>query len=265
MNLWDWFQQFERDAHARNDLDRWSMARLHHEAWGCRESDPDRAYALYSQGRRQAERLKEPWWALFYAYWQVEARLLFQHDYRDVLRPAVEAVLEVRKPRYDGFPFRFSIFYGLVCAYLGIDPLGYESELRQTLAGLEAEAPGVDEGGCLLADCYASLAQERGDWDEAESAVRRMMDHAESLPANYSRLHYGVHSQRILCGIAYNRGDWERLAEHAVMGEAAARRVDYRMVLAEFQLWQAYLAHRAGDEAAGGGFCGGWPLPRSAG
>lgn len=123
MNLWDWFLQFERDAHARNDLKRWRMARLHNEAWGFRESDPDRAYALYGEGRRQAERLEEPWWALFYAYWQVEARLFFQRDYRDVLRPAVEAVLEVRKPPYEGFPFRFSIFYDLV-RVSGHRPLG---------------------------------------------------------------------------------------------------------------------------------------------
>ena len=250
MNPWDWFLQFERDAHARNDLDRERMARLYNEGRGFRESDPDRAYALFGEGRRQAERLEEPWWALFYAFWQVEARLFFQRDYRDVLRPAVEAVLEVRKPRYAGFPFRFSIFYDLVSAYMGIDPLGYESELRQTLAGLEGEAAGVNNGGCLLADRYAALAQTLGDWDGAESAVRRMMGHAESLPAGPGRQHFGVNGQSILCNIAFNRGDWERLAEHAAAGEAAARRIDYRMLVAEFQLWQAYLAHRAGDAAA---------------
>lgn len=127
--------------------------------------------------------------------------------------------------------------------------MGYEGELRRTLVCLEGEAPGVDEGGCLLADCYACLELARGDWDGAESAIRRMMDHAESLPASSGRQHYGVHSQWFLCAIAFNRGDWERLAEHAAAGEAVARRIDYRMLLAEFQLWQAYLAHRAGDGA----------------
>ena len=128
------------------------LARLHYDGWGFRETDPDRAYALYDQGCQLAKALGEPWWTLFYAHWRLGALLYFKLDFRDVIRPAVEAVLEVRKPQYDPFPFRFAIYYDLITAYFGVDALGYVDPIRQALRSLEQDVPRTGEDDFLLED-----------------------------------------------------------------------------------------------------------------
>src|SRR5262249_37630665 len=122
---WTWFVEYEKDARTRGDAERLRLAGLRREAWTFRETDPARAYALYREGRRLARGLREPWWEMFYSYRQLAALLFFKRDYKDAIRRAVENVLEVRKPAYANFPFRFAVFYGLVVAYMGVDVEGY--------------------------------------------------------------------------------------------------------------------------------------------
>src|SRR5262249_10308590 len=42
-----------------------------------------------------------------------------------------------RKPQYEGMPQRMGIFEDLVGAYMGIDPAGYEQQIREALAYVE--------------------------------------------------------------------------------------------------------------------------------
>jgi hypothetical protein len=51
-----------------------------------------------------------------------------------------------------------------------------------------------------------------------------------------------------LCEIAWMRSDWPTLAELAPVGEELARDAGHQLELAEFLMWQALLARRAGDE-----------------
>jgi hypothetical protein len=224
------------------------MARLRHEAWKYHETDPDRAYALYDEAHRLARRFREPWWTLFYLHRRVEALLFFKRDYRDVLRPAVEAVLEVRKPVYADFPFRFAVYYDLLSAYLGIDPVGCLREVRDALGCLEAEARDGGDDRCLLEDCKSDLAMALGDLDGTEAAYLRMTEYADAMPQAEGPDHYKAYGYCGLCRIVFERGQWDRLADHAAAGEQAARRIGYQMPLAEYQLWQALLARRAGED-----------------
>jgi hypothetical protein len=51
-----------------------------------------------------------------------------------------------------------------------------------------------------------------------------------------------------LCEIAFQRSQWIALHEQSIVGEELARQVGHRLELSEFQMWQALLARRAGDE-----------------
>jgi hypothetical protein len=249
MNKWAWCHEYEEDARSRGDAERLRLARLHYEGWGWREADPDRAYALYDEGCRLARRLGEPWWTLFYDHWRLGALLYFKRDYRDVIRPAVEAALEARKPRYDTFPFRFAIFYDLVCAYIGIDPAGHAAEIREALHSLEHDLPRAGEDHFLLEDARRAFAVALEDYAAAEQATLRSMRLADDADGQHSSFHHLVYNYCGLCTVAFHRKDWERLAEHAAAGEHAARGIGYRLQVSECQLWTALLALRAGDEA----------------
>ena len=58
MDFWDWYNRFERDAHERGDTERIRLANLYGEGYAFRETDPDRALALFTEGRRLADKLK---------------------------------------------------------------------------------------------------------------------------------------------------------------------------------------------------------------
>src|SRR5205809_5720349 len=114
MSGWDWFDLFEMDALRRGDVERNRLGRFHRQAYEHRETDPDRALALIAEGRRLAEALREPWWALYYDHHRVHALLHFKQDYRDVLELAVRDTVEARKPQYADFPRRIRIYDDLV-------------------------------------------------------------------------------------------------------------------------------------------------------
>jgi hypothetical protein len=249
MNKWAWCHEYEQDARARGDAERLRLARLHYEGWNFRETDPDQAHALYDQGCQLAKRLGEPWWALFYTHWRLGSLLYFKRDYRDVVGQAVEAVLEVRKPRYDAFTFRFAIYYDLISAYIGIDPAGYADRIRDALHSLEYDVPRSGEDYYLLEDSKRAFALALEDLDAAEAATVRSMRAADEAGEPESLGHHMAFNYCALCHIAFKRNDWERLAEFAAAGEQTAQRIGYKLQISECQMWLALLARRNGDEA----------------
>src|SRR3954467_12862598 len=98
MSEWQWFEDFERDALARGDAERARLRGLHREGFAHRETDPERAVALFLEGRRLAEQLGEPWWVLCFDLWYVQGRLYYQRDLRNLLDKAVQNSLQLRRP-----------------------------------------------------------------------------------------------------------------------------------------------------------------------
>jgi ATP/maltotriose-dependent transcriptional regulator MalT len=250
MSKWDWFHEYERDAEARGDKERTRLARLHFQGWTYRETDPDQAYALYDEGHRLARAMNEPWWALFYAYWRLGSLLHFKGDFRRAVELSVANALEVRKPVYEQFPFRFSIFYSLVIAYLGVDPVGYAGEIRKAIECLETDVPRSEDDDYLLAECKREFALEMDDWDGAERAALEASALADARHGRRNAAHYIANATTALCWIAWKRGDMARLAETADVGEQAARDAGHQVLIAEFQLWEAVILHRRGDVEA---------------
>src|SRR5262245_54254759 len=109
-SVWDWVAEYEASARAAGDEARVRLTQIHPLAYQYRETDPDRALALFEEGRRQAVALDEPWWVLFFDHWRCTARMHFQRDFRGVLDLAVALALEARKPAYEQHPLRLAAF-----------------------------------------------------------------------------------------------------------------------------------------------------------
>ncbi len=248
MSMWGWILEFERQARAAGDRERLRLVQLDDEAYGFRETDPDRALALFDEGRRLAERLGEPWWVLYYRRWHVHALLHFKRDYRRVLDLAVANTLEARKPQYDRFPQRISIHEDLVGAYIGIDPDGHAGAIAEALDYVEAQMPPSLECRLHLWGLRREFALQRRRYDEAEAAARRSLAIIAEKPATATAQHYAVFVQGGLCVVHFGRGEWDRLGGAAALGEEAARKAGHKLVWSECVLWQALVARRGGEE-----------------
>jgi hypothetical protein len=247
-SVWDWFDEFEWEAQRAGDTERMRLGELHREAYRFRETDPDHAIALYEEGRLLAERLAEPWWALYYAQQGVHARLHFKQDYRDVLDRAVRNTLEVRKPAYAGFPRRLLIHGDLVSAYLGIDPVGHAAAITQALDYLDREVPETGDERYLVLGSKRQFAIDQDLLDEAEILSRRSLALAAEDPERGRAQHFLVFTYGAMCEVAWRRRDFAALGESAHAGEEVTRLVGHQVELAGFFMWQALLERRAGRE-----------------
>ncbi|MFO0843465.1 MAG: hypothetical protein U0797_13870 [Gemmataceae bacterium] len=103
----DWFRDFEWRAHADGDRLRQRLVEVLYEADQHRETSPDLMLSLIDEGRAAARRLSEPWWALYYDDRRAGALMKYKGDVRAGLELAVRNALELRKPIYERFPWRF--------------------------------------------------------------------------------------------------------------------------------------------------------------
>jgi hypothetical protein len=246
--IWDWFDEFEREAQLRGDAQRMRLGGLHREAYRFRESDPDKALVLYGEGRRLAEALHEPWWVLYYNQQCVHALLHFKQDYRNVLDQAIANVLEVRKPAYVNFARRLLIHGDLVSAYLGIDPVGHADSIRQALEYLDRETPAEGDERYLLLGGQRQFAIDLGAFDDTDRFSRRSLELAATDSDRRRTEHFLVFCYSAIAEVAWKRGDPEQLEEAILSGEELAQRVGHQVELSGFQMWRAWLLRRAGDE-----------------
>jgi hypothetical protein len=244
----EWFAHFESEARARGDEQRLRLVALVYEADVHRETNPDRMLALIDEGRRLARQLNEPWWTLFYDDRRAGALMKYKGDAQSGLELAVRNALEARKPLYDGFPWRFRIHDHLIVGYLNTDPAGYAAEIREALSWMEKEVPQEGSPKYLLLARRRWLAGELGLHDEAEELARRALAVAEADNDQLTARSHSVFCFSHLCEIAYRRQDWTSLAEQSEVGEELARQSGHQLEQSEFQMWQALLARRAGEE-----------------
>lgn len=248
MSAWDWFLDYEYDAWQQNDRERQQLAGYHHRAYELRETNPDRALDLIAQGAALARERQESWWQLFYDHYRVHALLHFKQDYRDVLDLAVRNTLEVRKPGFADFPRRLLIHHDLISAYSGIDPEGYAQPIREALDWLDAETPPTGEDRYMLLGGKREFALELNDLATAEEMVQESLRVADMETERTLAQHFSVFTYSAQADLAWRRKDFVTLAEAARCGEELARLVGHKVELAEFLMWQGFLARKAGDE-----------------
>jgi tetratricopeptide (TPR) repeat protein len=249
-DLWEWVRDARRTYEQAGDGERVRMTNCQREGYRLRDSEPRRALELFTEGRRLAEVLGEPWWALFYDIWRVIALKSYLGEYWQALDLAVATALEARKPQYDQHPWKLAAFVNLVGLYIHIDPAGHEDAVRETAAYLETQIPpGPSEHRDVLLGNMQLLAMHTGNLDEALALTDRTLALADEDP-DRSRAERSIAADVCnLCWIYWRRGEWDEIPAHATRAEELAGKHKRRSVQAEAILWSAVVARRAGDEA----------------
>src|SRR5437879_1371776 len=116
MSVWQWVDEFRREATAKGDAERLRLLSLPSSAQMRIEADPERALDLLRDARSLAVQLDEPWWVLLIDHWRLQVQLHYTFDFRDVLDLAVRATLEARKPECARLPQRVCLHEDLVFA-----------------------------------------------------------------------------------------------------------------------------------------------------
>lgn len=68
VDLWAWFNNFHWEASAKNDYERMRLWKIFDHTFDLREKSPEQALFMLREAVALAERLQEPWMAVFYEY-----------------------------------------------------------------------------------------------------------------------------------------------------------------------------------------------------
>jgi hypothetical protein len=249
MNMNEWLGSQARGFREQQNAAALRMMDCYLRAYEARESDPDLAFASYTEGKQIAQQLDDPWWVLFYETHRIEALLHFKRDYRNVLDMVVQAVADLRKPTNATYPGRLSIWDNLIAAYLGIDPIGYEDELRQAMDYLDREIPAEPESSRYLLLARKRIFEVECDRPrEAYEACMRELDLCASDKDQSQAIHFAVFTYCSLCAIAALAKDWDTLASWSSTAEELARIKGHHCELGEALAWQAVAAHQQGEK-----------------
>lgn len=210
-----------------------------------RESDPEQALSLLYQGRKIAEEQRNNCLLMEFDHWIGSVILFNLGKYRQALDIAVRATVEARKPQYHTCSERANIYRLLLDAYLFYDPLGYETEIRETIELMETTMNPHLDLWCLLQWGRALLAIAHEDWD---TALNEGMEYFARCETASEFRQADAHA--LLCEIYARRQEWDRVQIYAQAGEAYAYdQNDTICWYLELLAWQAYTSRRNGDEA----------------
>jgi hypothetical protein len=246
----EWIAEFDRRAREANDAERLRLLSVLYRSFALREREPEQFLAACEEGRRLAGRLREPWWVLCFEAEAVHELIHYVRDFRRALELAVAAVLEARKPIYDGCPVRERIYQDLLAVHFCIDPDGYADRIEEGFRDMEPLI-GHDLGSRLhLLNLRRWWAEQSRQPEEHYAAAQRVLLLAAEDPDNPAALHYATFVYNGLCHVNFAQDRWQELGETAALAEEASRKVGNQVELAESFLWQALAALQGGQ--AGG-------------
>ncbi len=245
---WDWIGQYTDDALQTGDAQKLRLSMFSVYAERIPPSDPAGKLTIYRQGVALARQIKEPWWEMFYTHWEIETLLHKQARPQDALAVAARANVELRKPVYDHFPQRCGLQLNLVSCYLYLDPIGYQTQLREAFAPLQSECARWSEFECYYAQQWGHFLNDIED----EGALDAAWEYLRL--AQISATAWDLKCALTLLCIVLWRTD-EPLArelgrELAADCELLSREEDQLDDVAMMQMWQAVAARAEGDEKA---------------
>ena len=246
-SAWDWIGEFTDDALQNGDSSKIRLCMFSVWAEQIPPSEPAAKLAMFAQGTALARQLKEPWWEMFYTHWEIETLLHKQARPQDALAVAARANVEIRKPIYDHFPQRCALQLNLVSCYLALDPIGYQTRLREAFAPLKAECARWGEFECYYAQQWGHFLNDTEDDGALDAAWEYLR--LSQLSATAWDLKCAL---TLLCMVLWRV---DPVLAHEIGGEIAAdcetlaREEDQLDDIAMMQMWQAVAARSHGDEA----------------
>jgi len=257
---WRWVLEFAERMALLGDQRRHRLVLMAHEALAAREMDPPDALRLYTEGRAEAERLRERWWVLFFDWLRLQVIVGEMDDYATGREIVVWAVEEARKPLYGRFPQRICLQEDLLRIHLGSDPLGYAGVIEEGIGSMGHVLPELSPCRECLQTLRTRRAVALGRWGEARVGLLKSLndDRVRHQMPPQSERHwvaqtFSSEKSRAaeltqLCLVAWHTQEYDDLRAWAAQGESVARLVGQQGWLAEFQVWQALLARRDGSE-----------------
>ena len=243
---WDWIGQFTDDALQSGDSQKLRLSMISVYAEQIPPSDPAGKLAMFRQGVALARQLNEPWWEMFYAHWEIETLLHKQARPQEALAVAARANVEIRKPIYDHFPQRCALQLNLVSCYLYLDPIGYQTQLREAFAPLKAECAQWSEFECYYAQQWGHFLndiEDDGALDAAWEYLRLAQVSATAWDLKCALTLLCLVLWRVQPDLAGQIG-----GEIAADCEVLAREEDQLDDIAMMQMFQAVAARSHGDE-----------------
>lgn len=247
-SAWDWIRDFHRAATQSGDAARLSLFDFYERGVEMGHERPDERLACYEAGRALAARLNEPWWEMFFEHWKIETLLFSKQDAHSALDLAARAVLEVAKPAYAALPERASLNLNLVSAFMQIDPIGYETRIRNAFAYIGESCVMFREFAPYHAQQWSAFLEIVED-PAAVGAAWEHLQLAEQSGSDHYRM--GAYSQ--LCKTLYVL---EPEVARVMMGELAlqceicARNEGRQRAIASALMWRALAARWDGDETS---------------
>lgn len=245
-SAWDWIGQYTDDALQSGDGPRLRLCMFSVWAEQIPPSDPAAKLAMFAQGTQLARQLKEPWWEMFYTHWEIETLLHKQARPQEALDLAARANLEIRKPVYDHFPQRSALRLNLISCYLSLDPIGYQTQLREAFSPLQEECKQWSEFECYYAQQWGHFLndiEDNGALDAAWEYLRLAQISATSWDLKCALTLLCIVLWRVQPELAAQIG-----GEIAADCEVLARQEDQLDDIAMMQMWQAVSARADGDE-----------------
>ena len=121
------------------DTERLRLPELYHQAFRLQETDPERSFAMFTQGRDESRRLNEPWWVLFFESSRLTALTSYVMDFTRALPLAVELMVRFNSREGQAHSERLSILGNILYTYTNTDPLGYRDDLECGFLQLDGE------------------------------------------------------------------------------------------------------------------------------
>ena len=243
---WDWIGQYTDAALQNGDGQKLRLSMISVDAERIPPSDPAGKLAMFRQGVTLARQMNEPWWEMFYTHWEIEVLLHKQARPNEALAVAARANVEIRKPIYDHFPQRCALQLNLVSCYLYLDPIGYQTQLREAFTPLKEECAQWSEFECYYAQQWGHFLNDIEDAGALDAAWEYLR--LAQITATAWDLKCAL---TLLCLILW-RADPE--LAHQIGGEIAAdcetlaREEDQLDDIAMMQMFQAVAARSHGDE-----------------
>lgn len=245
-SAWNWIGEYTDAALQEGDGTKLRLCMFSIWAEQIPPSDPAAKLAMFAQGTALARQLREPWWEMFYTHWEIETLLHKQSRPQEALDLAARANVEIRKPIYDRFPQRCALRLNLISCYLYLDPIGYETQLREAFAPLEAECAQWSEFQCYYAQQWGHFLndiEDDGALDAAWEYLRLAQISATAWDLKCALTLLCMVLWREQPDLAHQIGE-----EIAADCEVLAREEDQLDDIAMMQMWQAVAARSHGDE-----------------
>ncbi|MEM9954749.1 MAG: hypothetical protein AAF846_24300 [Chloroflexota bacterium] len=205
------------------------------------ETNPDEAIRLLAEGSAKAEELGDTYYKVLLDHWQLQAMILYKHDFNAANKLAIKAAIDARAPVYRNYQEYICIQQDLILVYQGIDPIGYAPEIKEAIdLMLDSTTPTMQCHHCLK----QTLVQYHIDKGEIEQANKYAMDYFIGTENRYYHRSFAAAMQ---CQLAHWQEDYDAVLSYAQIGITASENRTWTHYWLELKAWEMLALQKLGQ------------------